>query len=164
MLTHYKNPLRTHQNHADKTAAFVTDRRSGGVAYQDDQNTVPLTDVRFDQVEYIGGRWCVQTNAVYDVYEICGNTFIMGGPINFADKNRFEYYKIAKIPTFSCFGPATGPVFNMIAAKCVTDHGKYWGYGNDIATARAFLCGHLFDEYADLFHAAAFRNIRTKNK
>lgn len=152
-----KNPLAMHKNNADKTRDFVIDCRNGVLAYRDDNSCVPLTDVNFKDVEFIGGLWRVQRHIDYELAFIRDAYFVMGPRIDVTEKNYFEYYQIARAPVFNCYGPIGKPVFNMVASRYKTDDGEYWGYGKDVAAARAFLGIRLYDTYMDLIHSAACR-------
>ncbi len=164
MNNYYPNPLRTHLSKSDKTKDFVIDRNAGAMAYRQDEKPVPLKQCKFEDVEFIGGLWRLQEHAAYNIRKIRDQEFIMGPRIDITEKNYFEYYKIAKIPQFNCYGPIHAPKFDMVAARYITDHGEYWGYGTDVASARAFLGIRLYDEYMDLIHAAACRNQNTQKR
>ncbi len=159
-----KNPLATHKNNADKTRDFITDRRNGVVAHRADGTTVPLCDVKIEDVEFIGGLWRVQTRVDYDLFTIRDRRFIMGPRIDLTERNYFEYYKIAPAPMYNCYGPIFALTYDMVAARYVTDTREYWSYGKTVADARAFLGIALYDEYMDLIHAAACRNTKNKTK
>ncbi len=171
MKKYYPNPTRTHKNKADKLRDFDAACQAGEMAFRDGDLSVsisklqtPLTQFSVDDVEFIGGHWRVQTHAYYDVRQIRDQKFIIGPRINIAEKNYFEYYQIAEIPQFNCYGPVSDPKFNMVAAHYKTDHGEYWGYGTDVASARAFLGIRLYDEYMDLIHAHACKNQTAKKR
>ncbi len=160
----YPNPLRTHKNSASKKRDFIAARDAGAVAYKPDISTVPLSKLKMADVEFIGGCWRIQTHADYNLQQIRDKQFIMGPRIDIREKNRFEYYQIAEVPTFNCYGPISAPKFNMVAAHYVTDRGEYWGYGKDIASARAFLGIRLYDEHEDIILAAISKNVNNKQK
>jgi len=68
----------------------------------------------------------------------------------------FEYWT-AKNVGYNCYGPFSlqGDGFDYIVAKYETDDGVYWGYGETIEKARAFLGLKLYDEYKHLINSVA---------
>ena len=158
----YKNPLAEHKTKKQKYRAFISDRNSGKNAYKSDNTCVPLKDLNFNDVEFIAGFWRVQEFFDYDIQQIRDREIILGPRLEYKEKTFFEYYKVASL-VYNCYGPVK-PNFNMVAAKYETDKETYWSYGKSIAEARAFMGIKLYDEYMDLIHSVACKNINSKEK
>lgn len=156
-----RNPLAT-QTIAEKRAQYIRDCASGENAYNSADAAIPLSDVPFDCVEFIGGLWRVQNGMHYNICKIRDRQMILGQRLNHNEKTFFEYYQAALL-SYNCYGPLP-PRFDMIAAKYTTDHGEYWSYGKSIADARAFLGIRLYDEYMNLIHSVACKKIMQNAK
>ncbi len=156
-----RNPLAT-QTLEQKKTAYAADCANNAMAYKSDETRVPLCSVNIDDVEFIGGLWRVQDAFKYKISKIRDRQMVLGKRIQHNEKTFFEYYQ-ASILTYNCYGPINLQ-FDMIAAKYVTDRGEYWSYGNTIAAARAFLGIRLYDEYMDLIHSVACKQILNNSK
>ena len=150
-----QNPLATHKTFVSKARDFIRDRDAGAVAYKSDDTTVPLSRVKIDDVEFIGGLWRVQTKLDFNITRVRDRDMILGPRINLTEKNYFEYYQATNVPTYNCYGPITGIKYDMVVAKYKTNRGEFWGYGKSVAEARAFLGIKMYDEFMDIIHAAA---------
>ncbi len=154
----YKNPLATaFPTNDDKLYAYSTACMNGAVAHRADYTTVLLKNLKPAQVEFIGGLWRVQTPYDYNLQNVRDKEFIIGARLPHQEKTFFEYYE-ASFLTFNCYGPLP-PRFDRVVAKYATDHGTYWSYGKTIADARAYLGIRLYDEYVDLIHSVACKNM-----
>lgn len=159
-----RNPLSQYKNIGAKHSAFIAARRRGEYAYCQDYTRIPLSQVKFGDVEFIGGLWRVQNKLDYNIMRVRDRDLILGPRIDVVEKNYFEYYSAANVPTYNCYGPIHGLEYNMVVAKYTTDRGTYWAYGKTIADARAFLGIKMYDEYMDVIHNMACRNQNKKNK
>lgn len=162
----YRNPHAEYKNPIDKCHAFLDACRQNALAYRADGTTVQLQSLKPSDVEFIAGLWRVQTKLNIKISNIRDRQLILGPRIDLQEKNYFEYYRAAKIPTYNCYGPLDTQLrYDVVVAKYITDKGVYWAYGDSIAQARAFLGIKLYDEYMDLIHRTACRNINLgKNK
>ncbi len=150
-----RNPL-TQLTLEQKQQKYTIDCAKGEIAYKSNDTTVPLRNVKLENVEFIAGLWRVQDVANYKISTIRNKQMILGPRIEHNEKTFFEYYKAAVL-TYNCYGPLT-PKYDMVAAKYTTDEGECWAYGNTIADARAFLGSRLYDEHKDLIHAEVCKN------
>ncbi len=155
-----RNPLAT-QTQEQKQKLYKKDCIKGVLAYSSNETAVPLSTQLIDDVEFIGGLWRVQDPCEYQINRIRDKDMIMGPRISHNEKTHFEYYKVGLL-TYNCYGPLE-PNLAFVAAKYVTDKCVYWSYGKSIAEARAFLGVRLYDDYKDLIHKEACKNI-LKNK
>ena len=159
----YKNKFAEHKNIADKTKDFVTARKNGGFAVGADGKTVPLTDVKFENVEFICGLWRIQESFPHTTQKVRDIEVVLAEKLTHTERIPFEYWRAYRIGE-NCYGRYLFAKPDVIVAKYETDNGTYWGYGNTIEQARAFLGIKLFDEHMDLIHAAACRNARNNQK
>lgn len=159
----YKNKFAEHKNIADKTKDFVTARKNGGFAVGADGKPVPLTDVKFENVEFICGLWRIQESFPHTTQKVRDIEVVLAEKLSHTERIPFEYYRAYRIGE-NCYGRYLFAKPDVIVAKYETDNGTYWGYGNTIEQARAFLGIKLFDEHMDLIHAVACRNARNNQK
>lgn len=158
----YKNPLAEHKTKIQKCRAFISDRNSGKKAYKSDNTVVPLKEVNVNDVEFIAGFWRVQDYFDYNIQQVRDRKIILGQRLEYKENTFFEYYQATTL-AYNCYGPIFLG-FDMVAAKYTTDKGVYWSYGKSIAEARAFMGIKLYDEYMDLIHSVACKNIRKNEK
>lgn len=158
-----RNKYSVHKNIADKTRDFVVARKQGGWALKSDGTRVPLTDVRFEEVEFISGRWCVQDTFPHTVQLIRDRELVLADKLSHAERIPFEYWRAYTVGE-NCFGYFLSSNPDTIVAKYETDDGVYWSYGKTIEQARAFLGIKLFDEYMDLIHATACKKTKQRQK
>ena len=156
-----RNKLALYQNNDDKIQAFNAARASGARAIQGEGDSIPLSQLTVDDVEFVGGRWCVQLDFPYDISKIRDRELVLVDRIPHTERIPFEYYRAYHFGE-NCFGPFLSAKPEVVVAKYETDDGVYWGYGNTIEQARAFLGIKLFDQYMDLIHATACKNTRQK--
>lgn len=156
-----RNPL-AQQTLEQKKLKYHEDCAKNALAYTSKDETFPLKSINIDKVEFIAGLWRLQDTMNYKIKRIRDKDMILGGRIEHSEKTFFEYYKAA-ILTYNCYGPIK-PKFDMVAARYVTDKGEEWAYGNTIAAARAFLGIRLYDEYMDLIHNEACKNVIQKTR
>lgn len=158
-----RNKLARYQNNDDKIRAFNAAQASGAYAIQDAGDNIPLSQLTVDDVEFVGGRWCVQVDFPYKISLIRDRELILVDRIPHIERIPFEYYRAYRFGE-NCFGPFLTDKPDVVVAKYQTDDGVYWGYGNTIEQARAFLGIKLFDQYMDLIHAAACKKTKNKQK
>lgn len=159
-----RNPLAQHKTFISKMRAFIADRYAGAFAYKSDDTRVPLKQVKFQDVEFIGGLWRVQHKLDYELRTIRDKQLILGPRIDLQEKNYFEYYQAATPPVYNCYGPLCQLTYDKVVARYITDKKEYWAYGNTVADARAFLGIKLYDEYMDLIHSAACKKVNQNQK
>ncbi len=160
----YKNPHAPNWSLAQKYRKYLLDNKNGALAYKSDNTQVPLNTVSVNDTEYIAGLWRVQNKLDFTISNIRDKQLILGPRIDIQEKNYFEYYQAAKIPVYNCYGPINPLIYDMIVAKYATDGGVYWSYGKTIADARAFLGIKMYDEFMDVIHRAACKNIICNTK
>lgn len=156
-----RNPL-TKQTIEQRNKQYIIDSSNGAVAYKSDNSTVPLSQLKPDDVEFIAGMWRVQDKNQYNIIHIRDKEMILGPRIQHTESTHFEYYKVSVL-AYNCYGPLK-PAFIYVAAKYDTDKGTYLSYGKTIAEARAFLGIALFDEYKELIHNEACKNSLQKTR
>lgn len=157
MHSNNRNPMAAYKSTDDKAIAYNMDCAAGAMAYKSDDTKVPLRLVPCDDVEFIGGLWRVQDKHDYNIRTVRDRRLIMGARLPYSERTFFEYYSAALL-TYNCYG-VLPPVFDVVVAKYTTDHGTYWSYGKTIADARAYLGIRLYDEYMDLIHSVACKNM-----
>lgn len=162
-MTQYKNKFAEHKNIADKTKDFVTARKNGGFAVGADGKPVPLTDVKFENVELICGLWRIQESFPHTTQKVRDIEVVLAEKLSHTERIPFEYWRAYRIGE-NCYGRYLFAKPDVIVAKYETDNVTYWGYGNTIEQARAFLGIKLFDEHMDLIHAVACHNARKSQK
>lgn len=117
-------------------------------------NKVPLSSVKFNDVDFVGGAWRIQRPVPDNIQMVRGRPFVLGERLERQEKNEFEFYRAALL-FYNCYGYSDNITFDMIVAKYTTDHGTYWSYGETIEQARAFMGIKLYDEYMELIHSVA---------
>lgn len=157
MHSDIRNPLSAYKSARDKNTAYNIDCGAGAMAYKSNDTKIPLQSVSCDDVEFVGGLWRVQDKNNYDIRTVRDRRLIMGARLPYNERTFFEYYSAALL-TYNCYG-VLPPVFDVVVAKYTTDHGTYWSYGKTIADARAYLGIRLYDEYMDLIHSVACKNM-----
>ena len=165
-MTQYRNKFATHKTPEEKKRAYwgaCVDSRHQAMAHRSDGTKVALIDVDITDVEFISGRWCVQDPFPHKIQRVRDRDVVLGDKLQHTERIPFEYYR-AYVVGENCYGYFLPSVPDIIVAKYQTDDGVYWGYGNTIEQARAFLGIKLFDEYMDLIHATACRNTKNQQK
>ncbi|MCQ2562536.1 MAG: hypothetical protein MJ158_02905 [Alphaproteobacteria bacterium] len=141
---------------ACKNNEFATDKNN---------NQIPLKNFNVNQVIFCGGCWRVQVDFPYSITRVRDKNMILMNKINYTENTFFEYWR-AKSVCFNCYGPFVSKedAYDYIVAKYETDNGTYWGYGDSIEKARAFLGIKLYDLYKELINSVACRNKMAKTK
>ena len=154
-----RNPL-SQQTLEQKKHQYDIDSANNVLAYKSDNTTIPLRCIKPENVEFIAGLWRVQDVFNYTITQIRDKEMVLGQRIEHNEKTFFEYYKAASV-NYNCYGllPLN---FDMVVAKYTTDKGEYLAYGRTISSARAFLGIRLYDEYMDLIHKEACKNVMQK--
>ncbi|MBQ2844519.1 MAG: hypothetical protein IJE79_00685 [Alphaproteobacteria bacterium] len=155
------NNLSTYKTVAEKRQAFNAARENHAVAFDYNLNKIPLSSVKFNDVDFIGGEWRIQRPIPDGIQVVRGRPFLLGERLPKQEKNKFEFYRAALL-TYNCYGYTDSITYTTIVAKYTTDNGTYWAYGSTIEQARAFLGIRLYDEYMDLIHSVACKNIMSK--
>ena len=127
------------------------------LAHKSDGTIVPLRDVPYEKVKFIGGRWRVQDEFSHKIQRVRDRDFVLGERLNFQGRMPFEYYRAYTIVE-NCYGKHLCDGYPMVVAKYETDNAIHWGYGRTIESARAFLGVRLFDVYMDAIHSVACKN------
>lgn len=156
-----RNPLAT-QTIAEKRKQYDTDCRRNAMAYTQSCMHVPLRNVKFENVEFIGGLWRIQHTNNFDIIQVRDCKMILGERLAHHEKTFFEYYTAALVG-YNCYGPIRTP-FDMVVAKYTTDAGTYWSYGKNIAEARAYMGIRLYDQYQELINNIACKKIKQNTK
>lgn len=155
------NPLSTYKTVAEKRQAFNEARENHAVAFDYKLNKTPLSSVKFNDVDFIGGEWRIQRPIPDEIQIVRGRPFLLGERLPKQEKNMFEFYQAALL-IYNCYGYTDSISYDTIVAKYTTDNGTYWAYGSTIEQARAFLGIRLYDEYMDLIHSVACKNTLSK--
>lgn len=155
------NSLSTYKTVAEKRKAFNEARENHAIAFDYKLNKTPLSSVKFNDVDFIGGEWRIQRPIPDGIQMVRGRPFLLGKRLPKQEKNKFEFY-LAALLTNNCYGYTDNIVYDMIVAKYTTDNGTYWAYGQTIEQARAFLGIRLYDEYMDLIHSVACKNTQAR--
>lgn len=155
------NNLSTYKTVAEKRQAFNAARENHAVAFDYNLNKIPLSSVKFNDVDFIGGEWRIQRPIPDGIQVVRGRPFLLGERLPKQEKNKFEFYRAALL-TYNCYGYTDSITYTTIVAKYTTDNGTYWAYGSTIEQARAFLGIRLYDEYMDLIHSVACKNTMSK--
>lgn len=158
----YKNPLAQHQIICDKYKAYRHDCNRGVCAYKSDNTSVPLRDVKLNNVEFIGGLWRVQNDFPYQISTVRGRDVIIGEKLQHSEPTFFEYFRGAFV-AYNCYGPLK-PMFDRVLGRYVTDNGTYWAYGATIPDARAFLAVKMYDLHKNEIHAKECRKKLSRTK
>lgn len=165
-MTQYRNKFATHKTEAEKRLAFSQAVQNDELAYFSNGKKVPLYNfcLQSERVEFIGGLWRVQDKFPYDVQKVRDIEVVLADKIPHSERIPFEYYRAYRIGE-NCYGRYLSAQPDTIVAKYeASKNCVYWGYGNTIEQARAFLGIKLFDEHMDLIHATACRNARNNQK
>ena len=155
------NTLSTYKTVAEKRQAFNEACENHAVAFDYKLNKTPLSYVKFNDVDFIGGEWRIQRPIPDGIQMVRGRPFLLGERLPKQEKNKFEFYRAALL-TYNCYGYSDSITYTTIVAKYTTDNGTYWAYGSTIEQARAFLGIRLYDEYMDLIHSVACKNTMSK--
>lgn len=149
-------PLYT--NIEEKRIAFELGVEDGMNAYTGFKEYIPLggPGAEFNDVEYIAGLWRVQKKFPYEITQVRDRQFVLVKKLTHVEKTKFEFYSAAAAvwSATGCSADIAKP--DWIVAKYETPRGIYWGYGRDIAEARAYLGIKLYDEHQDLIHECLF--------
>ncbi len=155
------NTLSAYKTVAEKRQAFNEACENHAVAFDYKLNKTPLSYVKFNDVDFIGGEWRIQRPIPDGIQMVRGRPFLLGERLPKQEKNKFEFYRAALL-MYNCYGYADSISYDTIVAKYTTDNGTYWAYGSTIEQARAFLGIRLYDEYMDLIHSVACKNTMSK--
>ena len=130
------------------------------VAYK----SVPLGSpgAEFNDVEFIAGLWRVQNKNEYEITHVRDQDFILCDKLPHQERTKFDFYSAAR-PIWTGGGLVKGDSIYVVA-RYETPRGIYWGYGNTIAEARAYLGIKLYDEYQDLIHSVLFSSESANQK
>ena len=142
------NTMSTFKTVAEKRLAFNKARENNTIAFDYKLNKIPLSSVKFNDVDFIGGEWRIQRPIPDGIQMVRGRPFLLGERLPKQEKNKFGY--------------SDSITYTTIVAKYTTDNGTYWAYGSTIEQARAFLGIRLYDEYMDLIHSVACKNTMSK--
>lgn len=157
------NTLSEHKTVAEKRAAYNTACYNHEYAVDYKINKIQLSSVPFNQVDYIGGAWRIQSPEPDGIQMVRGRPFLLGERLPHQEKTKFEFYRAALL-FYNCYGYSDTIIYDTIVAKYTTDKGTHWAYGSTIEQARAFLGIRLYDEYMDLIHSIACKNTLSKQK
>ncbi len=145
------NPLATqHKNRHEKMAAYHIACAKGDNALTSDGALVPVSKLKPNQIEFIGGLWRVQNETTYEIKQIRDRKLILGNRLPHHERTLFEFYS-AMTPAFNCYGLICNK-FDVVVAKYTTASGTFWGYGRTIEEARAFLGIKLYDAHQELIN------------
>lgn len=156
------NKFATHKTSNEKLYDFMHARANGEIAYKSDGSQVPLKHLSVHSVEFIGGYWRVQNLFHHKIHKIRDKEFVLSSKLERQESVPFEYY-YAYTVSENCYGKYLSSKPDIIVAKYTTKDGVYWGYGNTIEQARAFLGIKLFDTYQDVICNAISVN-KTENQ
>ena len=159
----YKNSFAEHKTAREKIEAYHRAVATNEMAIKSDGARVALTGVPVEDVEFIGGLWRVQNYFPHKVQCVRDRNVVLADKLSHTERIPFEYWHAYTVSE-NCYGRYLSAKPDLIVAKYQTDDGVYWGYGNTIEQARAFLGIKLFDNYMDLIHATACRNARNNQK
>lgn len=165
-MTQYRNKFAEHKTFDEKKHAYwgaCFDSRVQAMAYRSDGTTMALVDVDIADVEFVCGLWRVQNPFPHTIQIVRNRELVLAEKLPHTERIPFEYWRAYSVSE-NCYGKYLSSKPDVIVAKYQTDDGVYWGYGNTIEQARAFLGIKLFDEYMDLIHAAACRNTQNKQQ
>ncbi len=161
-MTQYKNKFATHKTLAKKRLAYWADCDQAK-AYRSDGTAINLRDVNIADVEFVAGLWRVQNYFPHKVQCVRDRNVVLADKLSHTERIPFEYWHAYTVSE-NCYGRYLSAKPDLIVAKYETDDGIYWGYGNTIEQARAFLGIKLFDKYMDLIHAHACKKSQQKNQ
>lgn len=121
--------------------------------------TLGKKGAKLDDVDLVAGLWRVQKKFPYEIVRVRDIDVVLMDKIQHTESTNFEYWN-AKLVGYNCYGPFifSGKKHDFIVARYDTDQGSYWGYGQTIEAARAFLGLKLYDEYKDVIHSIACKN------
>lgn len=148
----FENPLAKYKDKNEKRHMFERACANGEIAWDCNGCKHALRSLKIDDVEFIAGLWRVQNKFDNKVQVVRGKEVIISEKLNRVEQNLFEFYK-AYIVNVNCYGRYIIQDEFIVVAKYETDHKVYWGYGNTIEAARAFLGIRLYDKYRDLIHS-----------
>lgn len=159
----YKNSFAEHKTAREKITAYHQAIATNEMAIKSDGTRVALQDVPVQDVEYIGGLWRVQDCFPYFIQRVRDKDVVLGDKLPHTERIPFEYWRAYTVSE-NCYGKYLSSRPDLIVAKYETDDGIYWGYGNTIEQARAFLGIKMFDKYMDLIHATACKQTKNHQK
>ncbi|MBR2286230.1 MAG: hypothetical protein IJ866_02135 [Alphaproteobacteria bacterium] len=148
------NSLSEFKTDGQKIAAYNRDKsnkRNPVVAYKADGTTVPLKELRIDNVEFVGGLWRVQNEFPHKIENVRKKDFVIGKKLPHVERTLFDFY-LAYLVCENCYGKYIGKNADYIVAKYPTVRGVYSAYGKTIEDARAYLGIKLYDEFQDVIH------------
>ena len=158
-MTQYRNKLSVHKTEVEKKIAFCHAMHNDEFAYYSNGKKVPLYNfaLNSERVELIGGLWRVQDNFPHTVQKVRDIEVVLADKISHNERIPFEYWNAYRIGE-NCYGRYLSAQPDTIVAKYAASKNLvYWGYGNTIEQARAFLGIRLFDEYKDCISVLAHR-------
>lgn len=161
MTTVLTNPFDEYKDTNKKTAAFVRDSMAGVMAIDADANRTPLKNYNVCDVAFVSGLWRIQRPLQHPITAVRDREFVLLNWLERHENNMFEYWNALNVGN-NCYGKFVIPKTTVVVARYKTDTGIYWGYGDTIEQARAFLGIRLFDEYSDLIHSVACRGQLVK--
>lgn len=159
----YKNSFAEHKTAREKIGAYHRAVATNEMAIKSDGARVALNGVPVEDVEFVAGLWRVQDYFPHTVQRVRDRELVLADKLSHAERIPFEYWRAYTVSE-NCYGRYLSAKPDLIVAKYQTDDGVYWGYGNTIEQARAFLGIKLFDNYMDLIHAHACKKSRQKNQ
>ncbi len=113
------------------------------------ENALPIKYLPGMKVKFSAGFWRLQKQFDYKTTIVRDKEFVLGEKIDRNESNGFEYLRAAAIGE-NCYGKNISD-FTYVVAR----YGKYYAYGHDIASARAFLGILLYDKHKNIINKLA---------
>lgn len=154
------NSLSIYKTEKEKKAAYLAAVNKNAVALTETGQKVPLRSLPSSQVDFVGGLWRVQRKFDAKIQVVRDKNFVLLKRLPHQEKNLFEFYEAAQVYE-NCYGKQISNA-KVIVAKYDTLQGTFWSYGLTIEQARAFLGIRLYDEYMDLIHHVANKQVKTR--
>lgn len=126
------------------------------MAVDENLNTIPLQNLKYNQVEYIAGFWRVQKPHTYNIQTVRDKVMIIFEKLDHKESTDFNFYRAAEF-TWNCYQILPGQSY--VAAELFGQ----WGYGRSIEDARAFLGIKLYAKHQKLIHAIENRRTKKQN-
>nr|MBQ0091256.1 hypothetical protein [Candidatus Enterousia merdequi] len=148
-----------------KSEAFTKAVQNHIKAIDSNGNMINMDLLNLDDVAYVSGAWRVQVDFPYKISNIRKRDMVLLEKLNRVENTLFEFWS-AKFVGYNCYGPfvSKNEKPDCIVAKYDTDNGAFWGYGETLEKARAFLGLKVYDEYKEVINAIACRQKLRKNK
>ena len=152
------------------TAFFITtflhDLNKGVYAVDEGLNKIKLGDEGAEHynVDKVSGVWRIQNKLPYKITRVRDKDMVLVKKLDRVENTLFEFW-IAKEVCYNCYGPfiIDDTYADYVVARYETDKETYWGYGQTLEAARAYLGLKLYDEYKDVINAIACKD-KLKNK